>query len=70
MATLIGVYRSPNVARIEQDDEARRTLAVMLADGGKVLGSFDGNAGEEDRRYFCGVIADYLRGDLAGRSQE
>ena len=70
MATLVGIYKSPNAARIEQDDEAIRALADIREEGGKVLGSFDGNAGEEDRRYFCGVIADYLRGDLAGRSQE
>lgn len=66
MATLIGIYRSPNVARVEQDDEARRTLSEIQEAGGQVLGSFDREAGEEDRRYFFGVIADYLRGDLIG----
>lgn len=66
MATLIGIYGSPNAARVEQDDETRRTLSEIQGAGGQVLGSFDGNAGEEDLRYFFGVIADYLRNDLIG----
>lgn len=60
MASLVGIYRSPDIARVEQDDEARRALDEIGREGGQVLGSFDRNAGEEDIDYFFGVITDWL----------
>lgn len=46
MSILIGVYQSPDAATVEQDDEARRTIAKALGEGAELVGEFreDGEA--------------------------
>ena len=45
MSALIGVYKSPDAARVEQDDEARRALDDALKEGGRVVAEFSGTDG-------------------------
>ena len=45
MSELVGVYRSPDAARVEQDDEARRALGEALREGGRVVAEFSGPEG-------------------------
>lgn len=46
MSILIGVYQSPDAATVEQDDEARRTIAKAIGEGAELVGEFseDGEA--------------------------
>lgn len=40
MSSLVGIYGKPDPERVEQDDEARRTIAKAIGEGAEVIGSF------------------------------
>lgn len=58
MSTLIGVYRDPDEARIEMDDEARRAVGSVLSTGGRIAGSFGSKTGKANIDRLMREVAD------------
>lgn len=40
MGSLVGIYQSPDAARVELDDEARRAISKAVKEGATVVGVF------------------------------
>lgn len=67
MSTLIGVYRNPDEARIEMDDEARRTIDSVLRSGGRIAGSFGSKTGKAGLEKLMRDVADRSKACVDGR---
>jgi len=66
MSSLIGIYGKPDPERIEQDDEARRTIAKALGEGAEIIGTF---GCDEERRRCVAEEASRRAWHVAGKKE-